>query len=213
MLVADEYVGAVMSDLSPGAAGSLGTESVGGGRSLVRAEVPQLEITRYAVDLRSLSHGTGTFTRRTRGTSRCPRSSPRKAATAETGQAASTRTAAVARLRSPPGRGEQVAGSRRAAAGSTLVCPTITGMKLVSPPQRGTTCWCRWAAIARAGDVALVHADVEAVRRRRGRRTAVIACRVSVSQLGGLVGGQVGVVGDVAVRARPSGGRGCTGTG
>ena len=22
-----------------------------------------------------------------------------------------------------------------------------TGMKLVSPPQRGTTCWCRWAAM------------------------------------------------------------------
>lgn len=30
--------------------------------------------------------------------------------------------------------------------GSTLVCPT-TGMKLVSPPQRGTTCWWRCAAI------------------------------------------------------------------
>ena len=29
----------------------------------MRAEVPQLEITRYAVDLRSLSHGTGTFAR------------------------------------------------------------------------------------------------------------------------------------------------------
>ena len=22
-----------------------------------------------------------------------------------------------------------------------------TGMKFVSPPQRGTTCWCRWAAM------------------------------------------------------------------
>ncbi|MFS8544304.1 MAG: hypothetical protein LOD91_10775, partial [Limnochordales bacterium] len=33
------------------------------GRTLVRAEVPQLEITRYAIDLRSMSHGTGTFTR------------------------------------------------------------------------------------------------------------------------------------------------------
>jgi elongation factor G len=30
---------------------------------LVKAEVPQVEITRYAVDLRSLSHGTGTFSR------------------------------------------------------------------------------------------------------------------------------------------------------
>ena len=30
--------------------------------------------------------------------------------------------------------------------GSTRVRP-ITGMKLVSPPHRGTTCWCRCAAI------------------------------------------------------------------
>ena len=37
-------------------------------------------------------------------------------------------------------------GCRAAAAGSTLVWPT-TGMKLVSPPQRGTTCWCRCAAM------------------------------------------------------------------
>ena len=30
--------------------------------------------------------------------------------------------------------------------GHLLVCP-MTGMKLVSPPHRGTTCWCRCAAI------------------------------------------------------------------
>jgi elongation factor G len=36
---------------------------VGAGRSLVRAEVPELEVTRYAIDLRSISHGTATFTR------------------------------------------------------------------------------------------------------------------------------------------------------
>jgi len=30
--------------------------------------------------------------------------------------------------------------------GRTFVCP-ITGMKFASPPQRGTTCWCRCAAI------------------------------------------------------------------
>ena len=40
-----------------------GTESIGSGRSMVRADVPQVEITRYAIDLRSLSHGTGTFAR------------------------------------------------------------------------------------------------------------------------------------------------------
>ncbi|WP_138897708.1 hypothetical protein, partial [Streptomyces chryseus] len=32
-------------------------------RTLVRAEVPEIEIGRYAVDLRSVSHGTGGFSR------------------------------------------------------------------------------------------------------------------------------------------------------
>jgi len=52
-----------MGDLSGRRGRVLGTEPVGQGRTLVKAEVPQLEISRYAVDLRSLSHGTGTFTR------------------------------------------------------------------------------------------------------------------------------------------------------
>jgi elongation factor G len=63
VLVSDEYVGAVMSDLSTRRGRVTGTESVGSGRSMVRADVPQVEITRYAIDLRSLSHGTGTFSR------------------------------------------------------------------------------------------------------------------------------------------------------
>ncbi|MFI6520753.1 elongation factor G-like protein EF-G2 [Spirillospora sp. NPDC050679] len=63
VLVADEYVGPVMSDLTSRRGRVLGTESVPGGRTLIRAEVPQLEIVRYAVDLRSLSQGTGTFDR------------------------------------------------------------------------------------------------------------------------------------------------------
>ncbi|MFC4562139.1 elongation factor G-like protein EF-G2 [Nocardiopsis mangrovi] len=62
--VADSHMGAVMSDLSARRGRVLGTEAVGGGRAVVRAEVPQLEITRYAVDLRSVAHGTGTFRRR-----------------------------------------------------------------------------------------------------------------------------------------------------
>ncbi|MBV9093311.1 MAG: elongation factor G-like protein EF-G2 [Streptosporangiaceae bacterium] len=64
MLVPDEYVGAVMSDMSSRRGRVLGTEPVGTGRTLVRAEVPELEITRYAIDLRSISQGTGSFTRR-----------------------------------------------------------------------------------------------------------------------------------------------------
>ena len=63
MTVDDEFLGAVMGDLSGRRGRVLGTEPVGHGRTLVRADVPQLEITRYAVELRSLSHGTGTFTR------------------------------------------------------------------------------------------------------------------------------------------------------
>nr|WP_189651935.1 elongation factor G-like protein EF-G2 [Nonomuraea spiralis] len=63
VLVADDHVGSVMSDLSSRRGRVLGTEPVGTGRTLVKAEVPELEITRYAIDLRSMSHGTGTFTR------------------------------------------------------------------------------------------------------------------------------------------------------
>jgi elongation factor G len=63
VLVPDDYVGAVMSDLSSRRGRVLGTEPVPGGRTLVKAEIPELEITRYAIDLRSTSHGTGSFTR------------------------------------------------------------------------------------------------------------------------------------------------------
>ena len=63
VMVADDYVGAVMSDLSSRRGRVLGTEPVPGGRTLVKAEIPELEITRYAIDLRSMSHGTGSFAR------------------------------------------------------------------------------------------------------------------------------------------------------
>jgi len=36
---------------------------LGAGRTVVHAEVPAYELSRYPVDLRSVSHGTGTFTR------------------------------------------------------------------------------------------------------------------------------------------------------
>lgn len=63
ILVGDDYVGAIMSDLSGRRGRVLGTEQTTGSRTLVRAEVPEIEIGRYAVDLRSLSHGTGRFNR------------------------------------------------------------------------------------------------------------------------------------------------------
>jgi elongation factor G len=64
VLVPDDLVGSVMSDLSGRRGRVLGSEQAGDGRTLVRAEVPQVEIVRYAVDLRSFSHGAATFSRR-----------------------------------------------------------------------------------------------------------------------------------------------------
>jgi elongation factor G len=63
VLVPDDYVGAVMSDLSSRRGRVLGTEPVKGGRTLVKAEIPELEIMRYSIDLRSMSQGTGSFSR------------------------------------------------------------------------------------------------------------------------------------------------------
>ncbi|MEU9382111.1 elongation factor G-like protein EF-G2 [Streptomyces sp. NPDC048279] len=63
VLVGDDYVGAVMSDLSGRRGRVLGTEQTNGGRTLIKAEVPEFEIGRYAVDLRSLAHGTARFSR------------------------------------------------------------------------------------------------------------------------------------------------------
>lgn len=72
--VPDSYVGAVMSDLSGRRGRVLGTEADPGQetgrfdgatteRTLVRAEVPAMELIRYAVELRSMTSGAGTFRR------------------------------------------------------------------------------------------------------------------------------------------------------
>ncbi|MFD3540755.1 elongation factor G-like protein EF-G2 [Streptomyces sp. NPDC058662] len=61
--IPDEYVGPVMSDLAGRRGRVVGTEQAGPGRTRVRAEIPEIEIGRYAVELRSVSHGTGRFAR------------------------------------------------------------------------------------------------------------------------------------------------------
>ncbi|WP_432250109.1 elongation factor G-like protein EF-G2 [Streptomyces sanyensis] len=63
VVVTDDCVGAVLSDLSGRRGRVVGTEQEDGARTVVRAEVPEMEIGRYAVELRSLSHGTGSFSR------------------------------------------------------------------------------------------------------------------------------------------------------
>jgi elongation factor G len=63
--VPDQFVGAVMSDMSSRRGRVQGTEADpnGGERTLVRAEVPAIELVRYAVELRAMTSGAGTFTR------------------------------------------------------------------------------------------------------------------------------------------------------
>lgn len=63
VVVPDDQVGPVMSDLSSRRGRLLGTDKVGEDRTQVLAEVPQTELVRYAVDLRSSTHGAGVFTR------------------------------------------------------------------------------------------------------------------------------------------------------
>ncbi|RZS34372.1 elongation factor G [Herbihabitans rhizosphaerae] len=60
----DEHLGTVLGDLSSRRGRVLGTEADEvAGHSVVRAEVPVTELLRYAIDLRSLSSGSATFTR------------------------------------------------------------------------------------------------------------------------------------------------------
>jgi len=67
VVVPDDLVGTVMSDLSARRGRLLGTDQVtsaaGGQDVVVRAHVPQRELVRYAIDLRSMTHGAGAFTR------------------------------------------------------------------------------------------------------------------------------------------------------
>jgi len=63
IIVDDEFVGAVLADLASRRGRVRGTEAAAAGRTSVLAEVPEVEFVRYAVDLRSLAHGTGTFSR------------------------------------------------------------------------------------------------------------------------------------------------------
>jgi len=63
IVVPDEMVGAVMSDLSGRRGRVLGTDTAGDSCTGIDAEIPEIELTRYPIELRSLSHGAGSFTR------------------------------------------------------------------------------------------------------------------------------------------------------
>jgi elongation factor G len=61
VFVEDKYLGDVMSDLSSKRGKILGQDTVGG-ICEIHAQVPQAELLRYSIDLRSITSGTGSFT-------------------------------------------------------------------------------------------------------------------------------------------------------
>ena len=63
-----------MTDLSNRRGQVLGTDVTGDNDVVVRALVPASELSRYAIDLRGLAHGSGTFTRRFHGYELAPES-------------------------------------------------------------------------------------------------------------------------------------------
>lgn len=61
VFVDDQYLGDVLSDLSARRGKVLGQESLGGGIQEVKALIPQSELLRYSIDLRSITSGTASF--------------------------------------------------------------------------------------------------------------------------------------------------------
>lgn len=61
VFVEEKNLGDVMSDLSGRRGRISGQNPIGGGIVVIDAQVPQAELLRYAIDLRSITAGTGSF--------------------------------------------------------------------------------------------------------------------------------------------------------
>jgi elongation factor G len=61
VFVDEQYLGDVLSDLSSKRGKVMGQEPIGGGIMEIKAQVPQSEMLRYAIDLKSITSGTGSF--------------------------------------------------------------------------------------------------------------------------------------------------------
>jgi elongation factor G len=60
--VPDEYIGDIIGGLSSKRGRVQGSDSLGGGMSVVRGQVPQAEMFQYSNELRALTQGRGSFT-------------------------------------------------------------------------------------------------------------------------------------------------------
>ena len=64
VLVPESYTGDIMGDLNSKRAKIAGMESAGAGKQRVKALVPQAEVAKYSIDLRSMTGGRGAFAMR-----------------------------------------------------------------------------------------------------------------------------------------------------
>jgi elongation factor G len=62
VVVPESFTGDIMGDLNAKRGKIQGMEQVGGGKQLINALVPQAEVARYVIDLRSMTGGRGAFT-------------------------------------------------------------------------------------------------------------------------------------------------------
>ncbi len=62
--VKDEYVGDIMGDIPQRRGNVMGMNPVGRGKTAITAEIPEAEITSYAIDLKAMTQGSGHFTRK-----------------------------------------------------------------------------------------------------------------------------------------------------
>ena len=61
IVVPEEYMGDIIGDLNTKRGRVGGMEPIGGGRQRIKAQVPQSEMLRYSIDLRSIARGRGKF--------------------------------------------------------------------------------------------------------------------------------------------------------
>lgn len=62
IIIPDDYMGDIIGDLNRRRGRIMGMEPKGNGLQAVLAEIPQAEMFRYAIDLRSMTQGRGAFT-------------------------------------------------------------------------------------------------------------------------------------------------------